>query len=298
VLAAVLSHNSADSALEALRCLGHQTYPACHLRLIDNASADGTPERAARRFPGLDVRTLAVNTGYTGGANLALRQAREEGFDYVLICTHDVAVDERAVERLVETAGAHPSAGVVGGVELDPRTGELRASGGGSYSRWFARVAWRASGGQGPVFCVHGALVFLTPAALDTGLLFDEELFMYLDEADLGFQLRERGLAALVDERVLLRHRRRPGLPSPREGYLMQRNRLYMARKHGGRRHLAFYLLYSTLFELPAKVLVRSLQGRRDFALACIRGQLDGLRGRGGEGRAFGDGPGAGAVGR
>jgi GT2 family glycosyltransferase len=286
VLISVLSHNSARSTLEALRCLSSQTYSRCHLQLVDNASTDGTPELAAREFPGLDIRAQPVNTGYTGGVNLAIRQAREEGYDCVLVCTHDVEVGERAVEWLVETAAACPTAGVVGAIEHNPYSGESRASGGGSYSKWFSNAGWNDTA-KDTVFCVHGAFFLMTASALTSGVLLDENLFMYFDEADLGFQLREQGLGAVVDGRVIVRHKREPRPYSPRIGYLMQRNRLYMVRKYGRWYHRAFYALYSSLVELPAKVLVRSLQGHTGFARACVAGHLDGLLGRTGAGGGF-----------
>ena len=87
-------------------------------------------------------------------------------------------------------------------------------------------------------------------------------------------------MRALVDRRVVFRHNRGPETFAPGVGRLMQRNRLYVARKHGRRFEALFYALYSTLFELPAKFVYRSLQGRAGFALACVAGQLDGLRGR------------------
>ena len=129
------------------------------------------------------------------------------------------------------------------------------------------------------MFCVHGALLLLTREAVSGGLRMDENLFMYFDEVDLGFQLRERGLRAVVDRRVVFRHRDLVETFTPRVGYLMQRNRLYVVRKHGSWFHVLFYVLYSSLLELPAKALVRSVQGRVRFALACLAGQLDGLRG-------------------
>jgi GT2 family glycosyltransferase len=290
VLVSVLSYNSPRTTLDALRCLSRQTYPEYHLQLIDNASTDGTTELAAREFPGLDIRVLPENTGYTGGGNFALRLARDGGFDHALICTDDVEVDERAVERLVETARTCSAAGVVGGVEHNTYTGESLASGGGSYSKWFSRTAWLSApgGDRRAAFCVHGALVLMTTGALVAGVVFDENLFMYFDEVDLGFQLRNKGLSALVDPRVLVRHKREPRPYSAPVGYLMQRNRLYMVRKHGRWHQRAFYLIYSTIFELPAKVLVRGLQGHVRFARACVQGHLDGLRGRMGAGRLGG----------
>jgi GT2 family glycosyltransferase/glycosyltransferase involved in cell wall biosynthesis len=288
VLVSVLSHNSGPATVAALRCLSRQTYPEYRLQLVDNASTDGTPERAAREFPGLDIKVLAENTGYTGGCNRILRQAREEGYDYVIICTHDVEVDEKAVERLVETALACPATGIVGAVEYNLSVGESRAAGGGTYSKWFSRAVWRSACGtdaRREVFCVHGALLMLTPKTVASDVLMDENLFMYFDEADLGFQLRRMNLRAVVDGRVVMRHAGGSRLYAPPIGYLMQRNRLYMARKHGRWYQQAFYVLYSSLIELPLKVLVRALQGHTAFARACVAGQIDGLLGRMGAGR-------------
>src|SRR5215212_3609240 len=284
VLVSVLAYNSPETTVETLRSLRRQTRPDFRLLLIDNASEDGSVERVAREFPGLEVRRMAENSGYTGGVNSALDLARAGGYDCLLVATHDVEVGPRALEALLETAAAHAEAGVVGGVELDPRTGLERAAAGGTYSKWFSHLSWESApgaeaGGAREVFCVHGALLLLTARALAAGVRMDENLFMYFDEVDLGFQLRQKGLRALVDRRVVFRHNRGPETFEPRVGRLMQRNRLYVARKHGRWFQALFYALYSTLFELPAKVFVRSLQGRARFALACVAGQLEGLLG-------------------
>jgi GT2 family glycosyltransferase len=284
VLVTVLAYNSPESTVETLRSLRRQTYPNFRLLLLDNASDDDTAGRAAREFPELEVGRMPSNRGYTGGVNFALDRARAEGYDCLLVATHDVEVGPRALEHLVETAAARPGAGVVGGVELNAGTGRERASDGGVYSKWFSRLTWASAppaedAGPREVFCVHGALLLLTRSALAAGVRMDENLFMYFDEVDLGFQLREKGLRALVDRRVVFGHKRGPETFAPGVGRLMQRNRLYVARKHGRWFEALFYALYSTLFELPAKLVFRSLQGRARFALACLAGQLDGLRG-------------------
>jgi GT2 family glycosyltransferase len=284
VLVSVLAYNSPETTVETLRSLRRQTYPDFHLLLIDNASDDDSLERVAREFPNLEVRRLAENCGYTGGVNFALGLTRAEGFDCLLVATHDVEVEPRALECLLETAASHTDAGVVGGGEFNVATGLERASAGGVYSKWFSRLSWESAPpaeveGARKVFCVHGALMLLTGRAVSAGVRMDEHLFMYFDEVDLGFQLEEKGLRALVDRRVVFRHNRGPETFTPHVGRLMQRNRLYVARKHGRWFQTLFYALYSTLLELPAKVFVRSLQGRARFALACVAGQLEGLRG-------------------
>lgn len=283
VLVAVLAYNSPETTAATLRSLGRQTCPDFQLLLIDNASDEHCMERAAREVPGLEFRRLPENRGYTGGVNFALDLACAEGFDCLLLATHDVEVEPRALEYLLETAAAHPDAGVVGGVEFNVQAGRARASAGGVYSKWFSRLSWESAPPAETertreVFCVHGALLLLTRAALAAGVRMDEKLFMYFDEVDLGFRLREKGLRALVDRRVVFRHKGAAETFTPRIGRLMQRNRLYVARRHGRWFEVLFYTLYSTLFELPLKVVVRSLQGRARFALACVAGQLEGLR--------------------
>jgi GT2 family glycosyltransferase len=283
VLVAVLAYNSPETTARTLRSLRRQTRPDFRLLLLDNASDGNSLDRVAREFTGLEVRRLPENRGYTGGVNFALDLARAGGYDCLLLATHDVEVGPRALEYLLETAASHPDAGVVGGVEFNIQTGRERASAGGVYSKWFSRLSWESAppaevSGLREVFCVHGALLLLTGKAVAAGVRMDETLFMYFDEVDLGFRLREKGLRALVDGRVVFRHHREPETFAPRVGRLMQRNRLYVARKHGRWFEALFYALYSTLFELPAKVVVRSLQGRARFALACVAGQLEGLR--------------------
>jgi GT2 family glycosyltransferase len=283
VLVAVLAYNSPETTAATLRSLRRQTHPHFRLLLLDNASDEASLERVAREFAGLEVVRLPENRGYTGGVNYALDLARAEGYDFLLLATHDVEVEPRALEHLLETAASRPDAGVVGGVEFNVQTGQERASAGGVYSKWFSRLSWESApptevAGPREVFCVHGALLLLTGSAVAAGVRMDENLFMYFDEVDLGFQLREKRLRALVDGRVVFRHNREPETFAPWVGRLMQRNRLYVARKHGRWFEALFYTLYSTLFELPAKVVVRSLQGRARFALACVAGQLEGLR--------------------
>jgi len=294
VLVSVLSYNSAQSTTCTLRSLQQQTYPNYHLQLADNASTDDSLIHIAREFPDLDIKVFPENLGYTGGNNRVLAQGFAEGYDYIVLCNHDIEVDERAIAYLVETATFHCStAGVVGGVEVcfNSKPHRRRAAvATGKYSKWTARAPWlpqAVSNTSAPlqVPYVHGALVLFTSRALRSEVLMDENLFMYFDEVDVGFQLREKSLLAFVDPRVVFKHKGSPEQYGAREGYFMQRNRLYMVRKYGLWYHQLFYHLYAGLIELPAKVCLRSLQGHTRFARASVDGHIDALRGRMGRDR-------------
>lgn len=290
VLVSILNYNSFEPTIEAIESFRAQTYPSMRLQLVDNASTTDCVERIERIFPDLEIVRSASNLGYTGGNNLALERGIAEGFDYVLICNEDIAVDRDAVAHLVETARSRPDAGVVGGVEVDYETGRPRATGGTRFPDWRFRIRWPvdpppAGSASARVLYVQGALVMFSRAALEAGIRFDDALFIYWDEIELGYQLQGKGLAAYVDHRVEVRHRNKPASFSIRTGYLQQRNRTYLARKYFRGWKKWAYLAYSNLLEIPGKLLVRTAQGHGRFARACLLGQWDGLRGVMGKGR-------------
>jgi GT2 family glycosyltransferase len=258
--------------------------------MIDNASTTDCVPRIRARFPDLDIVLAGSNLGYTGGNNLALERGVAEGFDHVLVCNEDIVVAPDAVTNLVETAEANGDAGVVGGIEVDHESGAVRTNGGTRFPDWRCRFLWPVEPSSGglpwrKVRYVQGALVFFTGCALALGVRFDDELFIYWDEIELGYELQARRLAAYVDHRVAVRHRNKPGSFSVRSGYLQQRNRVCLAEKRFSPWRKRLYLAYSTFAEVPLKAVLRTLQGHPRFALACVLGQLDGLRGRMGKGR-------------
>ena len=290
VLVSVLTYNSPERAIDTLSSLRALDYPSFHLQLVDNGSRGDAVDRICSRLPGLDVVRAGSNLGYAAGNNLALERGVTEGFDHVLTCNDDIRLAPDALGHLVETAETREDAGVVGGVEVDDRSGLPRTTGGLALPDWRCRIRWTldspaAGGTASRALFVQGAVVLFTRRALERGVRFDDNLFMYWDEIELGYELSSRGLAAYVDHRVLVRHRNVPEALNPRTGYLQQRNRAYLARKRFSPGRRAVYLVYSTLVELPGKMIVRTLQGNPRFALACLLGQWDGIRGRMGPGR-------------
>jgi GT2 family glycosyltransferase len=288
VLVSVLSYNSVQNTILTLRSLLRQTYRNCQIQIVDNASTDETRAEIRKEFPQLEMKVLPSNLGYTGGSNFVLKQALGEGYDFALLCNHDIELDELAVEQLVDTAETKGDAGVVGAIEVSAKTGKRHASGGGKYLPWISRLSWLTVTTNDPavqVDCVHGALILFTRRALVAGIAMDENLFMYMDEVDLGFRLKARSLRAYTDQRVCFIHKSEPYRLERNVGYLSQRNRLYLVRKYGKWYQRIFYYGYSILIELPAKIIIRTLQGNAPFARACLTGFVDGWRGRMGRGR-------------
>jgi GT2 family glycosyltransferase len=290
VLVSVLNYQSVDDSVVAVRSLQQQDYPNYRLQLLDNASPNDCVEQIRAQVPELDIHVTDDNLGYCGGNNFALRQGLADGCDYVIVCNQDSEVAPDAIRQLVETAELRPDAGVVGAVELCHYTNTVRAARGNGFSFWTGRTIWSDDVPPGKTLLhadyVQGAMVLFTRRALEAGVFMNEDLFMYGDEADLGFRLARAGLRAYVDARVVVRHKNLEKYYNSRAGYLHQRNRVYLVHRYGKWYHRIAFHVGVAAFELPVKLFVRSMQGRARFAWACVLGYVDGVLGRMGAARA------------
>lgn len=289
VFVGILNFNAIDDCIDTIRSLGAMEFPAYDVAVIDNASTNDCVARIREACPDVAMELNTANTGFAGGMNSILERAAARNYDYALLCNNDIAVERETLSRLVETARAHPEAGAVGAVEIGWTTGEVRCVAGTRHDLIRSKTHWSLALPPAPatVAFPQGAMILVAVDAVRAGLRFDDRLFMYYEEADLGFRLREMGRTAMVDPRVRVRHKADMRAFVIRNGYLQQRNRVHLVRTHGRPWQLAAHVLYAGMIELPVKFVVRAMQGRRQFAVACVRGFIDGVRGRMGRGAAF-----------
>jgi N-acetylglucosaminyl-diphospho-decaprenol L-rhamnosyltransferase len=175
--------------------------------VVDNASSDGSAAMVRERFPGVELRALAENLGFSGGNNLVLREAQTP---YVLLLNPDTEVRADAPAALVRFLEAHPRAGAAGArlvypdgsfqhsafrfptlpmsfldfFPLNHRLTDSRLN--GRYPRaWYDRAF--------EIDHPLGACLMVRRAALEQVGLMDEGYFMYAEEVDLCWRIRRAG---------------------------------------------------------------------------------------------------------
>jgi N-acetylglucosaminyl-diphospho-decaprenol L-rhamnosyltransferase len=187
--------------------------------VVDNGSSDGTPEMVAKAFP--DVRLIAgrENLGFVRGNNRALNEILDReapSVDYFWLLNPDTEVQPGATAALVAALDAHPKAGVVGPKLLYP-DGSLQHSAfrfPGLAQLIFelfplpARLYDTPLNGRYPhrlyertaSFVVDhplGASMLVRGEAITDVGLMDEDFFMYCEEIDWCWRMRETGWRAL-----------------------------------------------------------------------------------------------------
>jgi N-acetylglucosaminyl-diphospho-decaprenol L-rhamnosyltransferase len=192
----IVNTNSRELLLACLETL--RGTPA-EIVVLDNASEDGSADAVRERFP--DVRVLAqgFRAGFGANHNTVIRATEGR---YVYVLNEDTTADDWGFARIVEYLDAHPRVAALG-PRLTYPDGRLQDS------AWrfptplvstlglltVGKLGVKQSRGDAPhaVDWVMGAALVLRRDALGEVGLFDDEFFLYSEEVDLQFRLRQAG---------------------------------------------------------------------------------------------------------
>jgi N-acetylglucosaminyl-diphospho-decaprenol L-rhamnosyltransferase len=176
--------------------------------VVDHGSTDGTLELVRERFPEATL-VEQENKGFGAGNNAGMRVASGKWF---LLLNSDAWLQPGALEGLVDFAEAHPDAAVVGPRLLNP-DGTLQRSVRGFPTVWriateylFLRKLAPRSRALNAFYAggfdhdepreadfLMGSVLLVRRAAVEAVGGFDERYFMFSEETDWCYRLREAG---------------------------------------------------------------------------------------------------------
>lgn len=226
----VLTWNSAELVEDAVASVLAQTAGPLDVLVCDNASADGTPWRVARRF-GERVRVVCYerNTGYAEGHNRAIALSDAP---FVVVLNPDVRLAPTFIERAL-AAFDDPRVGIVAGrlmradgVTVDS-TGQFLARARRPIDRGFGRPLDPARDVAGPVLGACGAAAVYRRAMIDDiaddGAFFDEDYFAYFEDLEVAWRAWRAGWKAVHVPDAEAIHLRGGGAPRGRLGMMFDR---------------------------------------------------------------------------
>ena len=199
----IVSHGAEALLRRCLRSLAEHPISAGEMRVtvVDSGSPDGTPDMVEVEFP--EVRLLRRgNIGFSAANNLVLRQTPAAA---VLLLNPDTEVYAGTLDAALARLRSEERIGMVG-VKLVTESGELDHAckrsfptplsalghftgvGGEQY-----RAAHLGDDEPGEVDAVNGAFMLIRRAALEQVGCFDEGYWMYMEDLDLCYRLREAG---------------------------------------------------------------------------------------------------------
>lgn len=190
--------NGMDSIGACLDALAEQTEKH-HVIVVENASTDGSLELLQTKYPHAELVINSENLGFAGGVNSGIRQAIEQGFEYVALLNNDALVDKKWLKHLVKELDNNKHTGIAtskilnsDGSKLDS-TGDYFTVWGLPYPRGRGETDVDKYDQQTEIFAASGgASLYRTDMLKEIGL-FDEDFFAYYEDVDISFRAQLAG---------------------------------------------------------------------------------------------------------
>ncbi|HVN87195.1 MAG TPA: glycosyltransferase family 2 protein [Candidatus Binatia bacterium] len=202
----IVSYNTRDllrGCLESLRdhVLGVPVI------VVDNASRDGSAAMVAQEFPEVRLVENPSNVGFGTANNRALAEVSTE---LAFLLNSDTRLEADVVSALAATLDASPGAAIVGCKLILP-DGRVQRSARRFPSAWRSLCNAIALADLIPtvvtaVDYVDGAAMLVRMDAMREIGGFDEQFFLYVEDADLCRRVHDRGWRVLYDPRVAVVH--------------------------------------------------------------------------------------------
>lgn len=262
----ILNWNTREMLADCLETvLKHAGHLALELIVVDNASTDGSQTMLQQRFPQVRLIANQNNVGFARGNNQGMAISRGR---YLLLLNSDAFVTPGALEGLLRLADTQPRAGIVGAHLLNA-DGTFQASytpfpnlwqefmilsglGRLLFGRWYPSRGPEEAKGPQVVDYVEGACLLVRPEAFRETSGLDEGFFMYAEEVDWCYTMRQKGWQVWYQPAAKIIHLgggSSQGRRTQREGDLY-RSRVHFFRKHYG--DMSAQLLKLQIYSLTA----------------------------------------------
>lgn len=217
--------------------------------VIDNASSDDSVEVIRRDHPHVHVIANAGNVGFAAANNQGIRACSGR---YVLLLNSDTVMAPGSLDALVSFADAHPTAGVVGPRLVNP-DGSFQSGPTPFPSLWTEllsvtgigrRLTYRGYPSRRPAAARHaqptdyvvGACMLARREAIDAVGVLDESYFMYSEEPDWCWRMRQAGWSTWYTADAVVTHFGGQSTSQVREAMLvaLYRSKVRFFRLHRG----------------------------------------------------------------
>jgi GT2 family glycosyltransferase len=248
----IVSWNSLDVLRECLDSVHRHTGDfRVEIIVVDNASGDGTQKALREEYPGVLLVENGSNLGFGRANNQAIAMSTGR---YVALLNPDIHL-RGEIADILRPLEADPLAGCVGCRLVEPDGGIQESCHEGFPTPWSEFLEgmlmdrlWERISGKKPAhetcagvqevaWVVGACMVFRREVLLDLGG-FDERYYIYGEDVDLCYRLRQRGYKVLFVGTVEMLHHH--GASSRKAGQkhfssVMQRESMYrfMNRHYG-----------------------------------------------------------------
>ncbi len=260
--------------------------------VADNGSTDSSLPLLKTQFPDLLYIDNKENLGFAEGNNRGLIYSIENGYSYSLVINTDTSVDEDIVALLSTHLNNHPVAAAVQPAIYWMFDKTKIWNGKGFFNQVLGLIKTDRKlpiTGNSPFKIaewVTGCCMLIRNSALEKSGLFNKQFFLYYEDVDLSFRLRDAGFQVHYLPACKMYHeagvsaklavKKKEGILNPVIHYYISRNRIWFLRKYGNKLYYPVYLISSGFYYISLLIYFK-FRGRNEKARYLIKGLKDGL---------------------
>lgn len=254
----ILNYNGYKNTIECVHSFNKIRIPqgfSLELVIVDNASIDNSVEILKKEFPHATLISNKVNLGYSGGNNTGISYALKNGASHIIILNNDTLVVRDTVYELIEALRTY---------KADVACPKIYFEKGYEYHKdrytksELGKVFWFTGGEMdwANVIGLHrgvdevdhgqydekiniegitGACFIVRREVFESVGSFNENFFLYYEDADLSLRIREAGFKIIFAPQSIVYHKNAGstgGSGSKLQDYFITRNRLYFGMKY------------------------------------------------------------------
>jgi len=195
----IVSWNNKDLLEDCIKSINDQDYSGKKLIvLVDNASSDNTVEYISKDFPNVTLLSELNNNGFAKGNNIGIEFAlKDKEVEFVVLLNTDARLEKNWTSTLVGAAITRPKTAAMQSITLDYYDHHIIDSthvyiseyGQGIQGSWREPINDNYEVAPHKVFGCNAAATMITRKFIDAqpfDKLFDETMFMYLEDVDLA----------------------------------------------------------------------------------------------------------------
>lgn len=268
--------------------------------VVDNASSEGSVEMVKSEFPQVYLIANLENKGFAAANNQGMAKAKGR---YILLLNSDTIILDKAIEKTVSFADFHPEAGIVGCRVLNPdKTLQLTCfmfhsilnmllSTSYLYklfpkNKFFGRerMTWWDRTDVRQVDVIAGCFMLIRRDAIEQVGTMDEQFFVYGEETDFCFRVKQAGWKNLFMPDAQIIHLGGQSTEQAKKAMTIQKRKsiLQFIKKYNSPLAYRSACVLTILFfavRLPVWLVIGLFQtGKRGEAVTMIQAYLTGIK--------------------
>ena len=286
----VLNWNGKDDTLECLKSLEKINYSNYRIIVVDNGSEDDSVSEIRRRFSNVKIIENKKNLGFSGGNNVGIKYAIDNGAHYVLLINNDTTVEKDFLNELVEIGESDEKIGVLGSkIYFYSEPNRI----------WFAggKVSWLKNKGTHigldqidsgqydkikEMDYLTGCCLLIKREVIEKIGVLSEDYFLYYEDTDFSLRAKNADYKIVYVPKSKIYHKisrsTKPG--SSNYVYYHSRNGLTMAKRTGSLLNKIVLYPYCIFLSLKQIIKIIFIPQKREWAFAVLKGEKDFLLGR------------------